>query len=166
MRKKRVLIGAIFATNMLADKFATFSNAALFVQTDQIFKSDIGYYMFVLPFIKSLVIFIIEVLGVLIIYIALYYVISLNTFFDGVDSETLKKNTFLKQEIFLAVLIILAISTYIFINSQNILTGNMVTIGEGMSEIVLVGAGSTDVKIKVWGYRILSVIILLSVILR
>lgn len=156
------LIGAGFASNMLADKFAIFTNAAVFVQTDQIFNADIGYYMFTLPFIQTLIVFIIEVLAVLIIYTALYYVIALNTFFDGVDGETLKKNTFIKQEIFLVSLIVIALCTYIFINSQNILTGEMVTVGEDKTETVLIGAGATEVKLKVWGYRIFSFVLLVA----
>lgn len=156
------LIAGLFAVNTLTDKFAVFSNAAVFGQKDPIFGVDIGYYMFNLPFIKSIIIFGIEILAVLIIYTALYYVITLNQYFDGVSGETLKKNTFVKQELFLAKIAILLLCVYIFVNAQNILTGNMVTIGEDKNSIVLVGAGATDVKIKVWGYRILSVIIAIA----
>ena len=95
------LIGGIFATEMLADKLAIFTNAAQFGQYDPIFGADIGYYMFSLPFIQTVLIFLIEVLVVAMAYTAIYYVITLNTFFDGVDVETLKKNTFIKQEIFI-----------------------------------------------------------------
>ena len=46
--------------NILADKFAIFNNAAQFAKTDPIFGADIGYYMFSLPFIQTLLIFIIN----------------------------------------------------------------------------------------------------------
>ncbi len=156
------IIGSVIATNLLADKFSVFSNAAVFGQSDKIFGADIGYYIFQLPFIQSILIFIIEVLVALIIYTAIYYVIVLNTYFDGVNVETLKKNTFIKQEIFIVILITIVFCVYVFINAQNILTGNMVTVGEDNS-IELVGAGKTDVTIKLWGYRILSFIIAISV---
>ena len=159
------IIGGVFATEMLADKLAIFANAAQFGQYDPIFGADIGYYMFSLPFIQAILIFLIEALVVAMIYTAIYYVITLNSFFDGVDVETLKKNTFIKQEIFILVLVAIVFCTYVFISSQDILTGNMLTIGDGDNvEIELVGAGKTDVTIKLWGYRILTFVIAISVI--
>lgn len=158
------IIGGVIASTMLADKLAIFQNAALFGgEGDPIFKADIGYYMFSLPFIQSLLLFIIEILVVAIIYTALYYVITLNIYFDGVDSETLKKNTFIKQELFIVVLITIVFSIYIFISAQNILTGNMVSIGDEKST-ELVGASKTDVTIKLWGYRILSFVVIIAVL--
>lgn len=157
------LIGGFLASNMLADKFAIFRNAAVFGKADPVFGVDIGYYMFSLPFIQSILIFLIEIFVVTIIYIALYYVITLNVYFDGVDGETLKKNTFVKQELFIVVLITIVFCAYIFVSAQNILTGNMVTIGDENST-ELIGAGKTDVTIKLWGYRILSVIIAVAVL--
>ena len=136
---------------MLSDKLAIFMNAAQFGQYDPIFRADIGYYMFSLPFIQTLLVYLMEVFLVAIIYTGLYYVITLNSHFDGVDVETLKKNTFVKQELFILVLLAIVFCTYIFINSQNILTGNMLKIGDE-AETELVGAGKTDVTIKLWEY--------------
>ena len=144
------LLGGIVASTMLADKLAIFTNAAQFGQYDPIFKADIGYYMFSLPFVQTLLVFLMEVFLVAIIYTGLYYVITLNSHFEGVDVETLKKNTFVKQELFIFVLLAIVFCTYIFINAQNILTGNMLTIGDEAST-ELVGAGKTDVTIKLWG---------------
>ena len=157
------LLGGIVASIMLADKLAIFTNAAQFGQYDPIFKADIGYYMFTLPFIQTLLVYLMEVLLVAIIYTALYYVITLNSFTDGVDVEVLKKNTFIKQELFIFVLLAIVFCTYIFINSQNILTGNMLTIGDE-AETELIGAGKTDVTIKLWGYRILTFVVAIAVI--
>ena len=89
------LIGGIIASVMLADKLAIFRNAGFFGQEDKIFGADIGYYMFSLPFIQTMLLFLGEVFVATIIYVAIYYVITLNTYFDGVDVETLKKNTFI-----------------------------------------------------------------------
>ncbi len=158
------LVAGFVAINTLSDEFAVFANAAVFGQIDQIFGADIGYYMFTLPFIQAILIFAIEILLVLMIYVALYYVIVLNVYFDGVDGETLKKNTFVKQEMVIFILMVLVVCVYIFVNAQNILTGEMVTIGEGTSETTLIGAGATDVTIKVWGYRIFSFVIAISAI--
>lgn len=157
------LIGAAIGTKMIADKYAILANAAVFGQSDPIFGADIGYYMFTLPFIQTLLIFLMEVMVVAIAYTALYYVITLNVYFDGINGETLKTNTFVKQILFLVVLIAIVFSTYIFISSQNILTGSMVTIGDE-NETELVGAGKTDVTIKLWGYRVLSFVVMIAVL--
>ncbi len=157
------IIGGVVASGMLADKFSVFINAAVFGKTDPIFGADIGYYMFSLPFIQSLLIFIIEVLVVEIIYTAIYYVITLNVYFDGVSGETLKRNLFVKQELFIVVLITITFCAYIFVSSQNILTGTMVTVGDEITTEIA-GAGKTDVTIKLWGYRILSIVIAIAVL--
>lgn len=156
------IIGGVIASAMLADKFAIFNNAGFFGQEDKIFGADIGYYMFSLPFIQTLLLFIGEVLVATIIYVALYYVITLNTYFDGVDVETLKKNTFIKQEIVILMLVVFVLCGYVFVSAQNILTGNMITIGDENST-ELIGAGKTDVTIKLWGYRILGIVIIIAV---
>ena len=156
------IVGGIIAASTLSSKFSMFSNAAQFGQTDPIFRLDIGYYMFSLPFIQSLLVFLMEAIIAIIIYVALYYVITLNTFFDGVDIETLKKNTFIKQEIVFVVILAIIFCAYIFISSQNILTGSMISIDDKL-DTKLIGAGSADVTIKLWGYRLLSVVIIFAV---
>lgn len=157
------LIFGIIGSYMLEDKLLIFNNAAYFGKTDPIFGTDIGYYIFSLPFINAVLIFLMEVFVFAVVYIAIYYVISLNVFFDGVNGETLKKNTFIKQEIALVVLITIVFSVYVFINSQDILTGTMVEVGEDVTTEI-VGAGKTDVTIKLWGYRILGLVIIVAVL--
>ena len=157
------LIGGVAASVMLTDKLAIITNAALFGQSDPIFGTDIGYYMFSIPFIQTMLIFLMEVFIVAIVYTGLYYVITLNTFFDGVDVETLKKNTFIKQELVILVLLAIVFCVYIFVSAQNILTGNMLSIGDEV-ETMLVGAGKADVTIKLWGYRILTFVVAIAVI--
>ena len=157
------LIGATIGANILAEKFAIFINAAVFGKVDPVFNADIGYYLFTIPFIQSLLVFLIEICIFFIGYTGIYYVISLNKFFDGIDVETLKKNIFIKQEIFFVIIITLIVCVYIFILSQNILTQSMVSINDENST-ELVGAGKTDVTIKLWGYRTLSVFIAVSVL--
>ncbi len=155
------LIGGTIATIMLADKYSIFVNAAEFGQVDPVFGTTIEYYMFQLPFIQEVLVFLIGVFVVTMAYVALYNVITLNVSFDGVDVETLKKNTFIKQEMFLVVLLAFALCAYVFVGAQNVLTGTMLEIGDNVD---IIGAGKTDVTIKVWGYRILSVVIFIAVI--
>ena len=82
------LIFAGIATKSLADKFLVFENGAVFGQTDPIFGADIGYYLFSLPFITSILTVLVELFVVTIVYIGIYYVICLNIYFDGVSGET------------------------------------------------------------------------------
>ena len=91
------LVSGIIASGALADKLAIFNNAGFFGNTDPIFAIDIGYYIFTLPFIQTLLLFLIGFFIITLAYVALYFVIVLNTHFDGVDGETLKKNTFVKN---------------------------------------------------------------------
>ncbi len=157
------LLGGFIISNTLTEEFVMFANSALFGRNDPIFEIDISFYVFKLPFIKSILILLIEAIIVLIIYTALYYVISLNTYFDGVDVETLKKNTFVKQELFFVILISIVFAIYIVFSAQGILTQNMLSINDTL-DTELIGAGKTDVTIKLWGYRILAVILVISVL--
>ena len=155
------LIISVFAANMLTEKFVLFQNATEFVRKDPIFNIDIGFYFFNQPFIEALIPFLVTIIIGLIIYIAAYYVIALNTFFDGVDVELLKKSKLIKQISFSLLLAVFLICFLIFTNSQNILTQEMIQISDN-NKTTLIGAGLTDVTIKVWGYRILAVVIFVA----
>ncbi len=157
------LIAALIGMMLLYRKYTMFVNIAWFGKSDPIFNTDIGYYIFTLPFIQSLITFAIGSLVCLIIYTAFYYVVVMNTYLDGVDIEVLKKNTFIKQIIAILTIIALLVSTYIFMTSQNILTQDMLKV-ESQKSFELVGAGKTDVTIKLWGYRIFAVILFLAAV--
>lgn len=157
------LITSIIGMVLLNQKYTMFANIAWFGKTDPVFQSDIGYYVFYMPFIESVISFSIVFLVCLIIYIAFYYVVVMNVYLDGVDIETLKKNTFIKQIISMLIFIALLISAYIIITSQNILTQNMLTI-EGEKIFDLIGAGKTDVTVKLWGYRFFAIVLFIAVV--
>ena len=72
--------------------------------------------MFILPFIKSLLIYLIVFSLVLVIYTAIYYVIAINVCFDkGIDIQSLKENTFVKQIKFWALIFTIFISILFFV---------------------------------------------------
>ena len=158
------IIASVFGIIMLTQKYTMFANIAWFGKSDPVFNTDIGYYIFSVPFIEAVITFAIIELICLIIYIALYYVVVMNTYLDGVDIEVLKKNTLIKQILFIVAIIALLASIYIFITSQNILTQDMVTIQNDNTSIDLIGAGKTDVTVKLWGYRIFSVVLFVAVL--
>jgi len=157
------IVFAIIGMMMLNEKYTMFVNSAWFGKTDPVFDTDIAYYIFTLPFIESLLFFMIGELICLIIYTAFYYVVVINLYLDGVDIELLKKNTFIKQIVGILVLIALLFSGYIFLTSQNVLTQDMLTL-ENTNNIDLTGAGKTDVTIKLWGYRILAIVLFISIV--
>lgn len=158
------IISGLVSLKFLYNKYIVCINAASFVIKDPIFNMDIGFYMFVLPFIKATIIFLIVQSLIMVIYTAIYYVISINVSFDkGINMESLKKNTFIKQIKFWAITFTILICGYILVASQDILTGDMINIKD-KAGTSLTGAGLSDTFIKLWGYRLFSVVVLISVI--
>ena len=91
--KSLALVGGIIASiiipSIIGKQYAMFVNSTEFGgNPDPIFHLDIGYYMFKLPFIKSCLMILIWLFICLIIYTAIYYVLTLNTCLDGVSSES------------------------------------------------------------------------------
>jgi len=147
----------------LTEDFAIFANSAVFGKDDGVFGFDISYYIFKLPFIEHLILTTIAFVVALMAYVAFYYIITFNVYFDGVNGETIKKSIFLKQLVIYLMIIVILFAGYIIINSQNILTGDMLSI-QDEDETKLAGAGLTDITIKLWGYRILAVVIVIAIV--
>lgn len=155
------VIVAFIATVLFTEKFLMFTNVAQFGIDDPIFGLDISFYMFQIPFIKSILIFLIVYLAILTVYVCVYYILTLNICLNGVDIEVLKKNGFLKQVLSKIFVIAVLVAGLMVLGSQEIVTGNLITLNDE-ARTELVGAGLTEVKIKVIGYRILGVVILFS----
>jgi len=154
---------SIIASSLLTEKAMMAINVSWFGITDPIFNIDLGYYIFQKPFIEAMLIYFI-ILGIAYtIYIAAYYIITFNVYFDkGIEPETLKKNTFLKHIITNIILIVLAIAGLTLINTQNVLNSKFLSLS---SNLKIYGAGLIDSTVKVWGYRIFAIIIPLCVIM-
>ncbi len=152
---------AFIAKDLLTEKFLLFTNIAQFGKTDPIFNLDISFYMFQIPFIKSILIFLAAFLAILTIYICAYYILTLNIYLNGVDGEDIKKSSFLKHVFTNIFLIAVLIAGLMVLSSQEVVNGNLLTLNDE-SRTELIGAGLTEVKIKVIGYRILGVVILFS----
>lgn len=158
------IIAGSFALKFLYTKYIVCANAASFGTADPIFNMDIGFYMFVLPFIKTVLLFGVVLALVVVAYTAIYYVIAINVCFDkGIDMDSLKTNTFIKQIKFWAIIFSILIGGYLLIAAQDILTGDMLNIKDS-NNTSLTGAGLADTFIKLWGYRLFSVIVFISVI--
>ena len=157
------IIISIVVTRFISEKALLAINSAQFGIYDPIFNLDIGYYMFQKPFIEAIIVYFIVLMIVYSIYIAAYYIIAFNIYFDkGIDPATLKKNTFLKQLIANIVLIVIGVSALTFINVQDVVFSKFLNLSNDTS---LYGAGLIDVTIKVWGYRIFALVILICAIM-
>ena len=72
-------------------------NATAFELTDPVFQYDIGYFVFVQPFVQFVLRYILTTIIGLTVYAVLYYIIAFNIYFDGISRETLKKSVLIKQ---------------------------------------------------------------------
>ena len=156
---------ALFSSDWLVNKAMLFSNSTWFGGSgDPIFGQDIGFYMFQKPFIEMIALYILAIIVALIIYTIAYYIMVFNKYFDGIDAKQLKKSLFLKQIMGLVIIMAICISFITLLKTQDILFDEIISLNdtEGTS---LNGAGFTDVTVKLWGYRIFAVIILVGVII-
>ena len=151
-------------SSLFTEKLILFVNSIWTGMQDPIFNLDIGFYFFQKPFIELMLFYMVGILIFITLYMAIYYIAVFNIYLGGIDKEILKKSTFIKQLKLNAFLIILTISGLIFLNTYNIVTNQFITLKDGLST-KLVGAGLTDVTIKLWGYRILTIVIIISGIL-
>ena len=157
-------IVSIITTPILKEKIITLINSAFFGKYDPIFNTDIGFYVFQKPCIEALMYYAIGIFILLTLYIAIYYIFVFNKYFDGIDPEILKKNTFIKQIKFNIMAVILIIASLILVKTQGVVLQENISL-DNKYATKIVGAGITDANIKVWGYRGLAIIIVLSVCL-
>ncbi len=156
------LIVAMFAPNLFLEKVILFINNAWFGISDPLFNMDVGFYMFQAPLIGLILYYLLGIVIALTIYIAIYYIIVFNTYFEGIDGQTLKNNTFIKHLLFNVMIITFLIVGIIIFNMQNIVLDRFLNINNDL-ETSLVGAGIVEKTVKLWGYRILGVVIILSI---
>ena len=153
---------SLFTANITTNKLILFLNTTSFEIKDKIFNNDLGYYLFQKPFLEYILWFGIILTVVLTVYSGIYYIIALNTQFDGVRSETLKKSKIVKQLLNNAKILSIFIAVLTFFKTQDLSSSKFLTIGD-KTAFSLYGAGISDVSIKLWGYRFLSAIIVISV---
>ena len=158
---------SVFISKLLSQKLLLYVSNASFGKTDPIFGLDIGYYMFQKPFIETILTYLVCLIIGLTIYVAAYYIISFNKFFNGIDRETLKNSLFIKKITRNVVIIAIGIGLLTFLNTQNVMFGNILTIDNSETtrydgaegNIELTGANYTDTTIQRWGYTIFAVVI-------
>ena len=155
---------SLLTSNLTMNKLILFINSTSFEIEDKIFHHDIGYYLFQKPFLEYIVWFGIITLVAITAYAGIYYIVALNTQFDGVRSETLKNSKIVKQLLNNVKVLSILIAVLAFFKTQDLNSAKFLTISDKTS-YSLYGAGLADISIKLWGYRILAVLIVLSVFL-
>ena len=85
-------------------------------------------------------------------------------FFDGINREILKNNHFTKQLVFHTIVIVILLSILTYVGIQDMGTNKFLTL-KGETAYSIYGSGFTDVTIKLWGYKVLTVVMVISIIL-
>ena len=150
-------------TSVLLDKVMLCFNSAGFGINDPIMNYDIGYFVFQKPFIEFILIYAMGIVVGLTIYAALYYIIAINHYFDGVNRETLRKSPLIKQALVNLRVLAVLLGISIIIWTQNIGTQKFMTLEQDSMAYSLYGAGVADTTIQLWGYRILAVVLVISI---
>lgn len=157
-------IGSVITSNIFLQKTILFFNSTSFGKTDFIFGHDIGYYLFIKPFLQTVLIYILVTIVLSTLYAAVYYIVSLNTqFVNGVTTESLKNSIIKKQLLNNAKILVIIIAVLTFINAEDLSSRPFLTVGENEYSYAISGAGTSDVSIKVWEYRALSIIMIIAI---
>lgn len=149
---------SVIISSIFVQKIMLMINSTAFGIQDTIFNLDIAYYIFQKPVIQGLVLYAIALIVGITIYMALYYIIAFNQFFDGVDGNMLKESLFMKKLLRNIFLVVIGIAIFTVLNTQNILFGKMLTVND---DIDIIGAGLIESTIKLWGYIIFAFIIVI-----
>ena len=155
-------IASVIISNHLLDKVLLFVSNASFGKTDIIFNLDISYYMFIKPLVETLINYFVTLMIAASAYMAGYYIIIFNLYFKAVDRELLAKSKLIKKLLRNAIILAIGVGVQTALNTQNIVTGKFLTLS---NETELTGAGIVESTIQLYGYLILAVVIVISVIL-
>ncbi|MCI8411508.1 MAG: COG1615 family transporter, partial [Clostridia bacterium] len=151
-------IVSIVVSAIMMKKIMLIINGTSFGIQDPVFNMDISYFIFQKPVIEMLAYYFVILFVGLSLYMALYYVIIFNRFFDGIDGKMLKQSIFMKKLTRNAFLIIIGIAVLTIMSTQNMVFGKLLTVN---NDIDIVGAGMTETTVKLWGYIIFAFVIVI-----
>ena len=136
-----------------------------FVATDPVFGLDIGYFVFIWPFLELITLYALIAIIAATVYMAIYYLIVFNVYFDGISRESVKKSSIEKQALSNLKKIIVLFAILILLLTQNIGVQKFIVLSDDQTEnYSIFGAGITETTIRLWGYVGLSIIMVLSVL--
>lgn len=156
-----VIVSAI-TSEIILNQFMLFTNNTMFNMQDPIFGLDIGYFMFQKPFIETMLLYAIFIIIGLTIYTVIYYIAVFNICFDGLDRDILKRSNLLKQLFTNIKILAVFLAGFVLIKTQDIGFNKFLNLQEDKTYSIY-GAGVTDTTIKLWGYILLPILIIVSV---
>lgn len=157
------ILVTIFTSEIICKSAILCFNNTKFVTTDPVFGYDVGYFVFIWPFIELLVMYALVAVVALTVYSALYYLIVFNLCFDGIDRETVKKSAILDQALGKLKWLVVLFALFVLVQNQNIGVQKFINLTTDQTEnYEIFGAGSTEIYIKFWAYIVLAIIIVIS----
>ena len=151
-------IVSVIVSSVFMQKIMLISGNTAFGIQDPIFNMDISYYVFQKPLIEMFVMYFIVLVVGLTLYMSLYYIIVFNKYFDGIEGKMLKESIFMKKLLRNILLVAIGIAIMTILNIQSMVFGKILTINE---DLEIIGAGITESTIKLWGYVIFAIVIVI-----
>ena len=149
---------SIILSSIFVEKIMLILHSTSFGIQDPLFNLDISYYMFQKPLIEMMIIYLIGLFVGLTIYMASYYVIVFNLFFDGVEGKMLRQSLFMKKLTRNIMAVVVGIALMTILNTQNTMFGKLLTVDDSID---IIGAGIVESTIKLWGYVIFAFVIVI-----
>ena len=154
----------IFTSGMILEKALPCFYNTQFVATDPVLGLDIGYFVFIWPFLELLIMYALIAVVASTIYAAIYYLIVFNIYFDGISRESVKKSNILNQALSRIKVLSIILALFVLLETQNVGVQKFIVLNDEESEnYSLFGAGITEATIRLWGYVGLSAVIIISV---
>ena len=151
-------IVSIVVASVMVEKIMLIINSTSFGIQDPVFGFDISYFIFQKPVIEMFIYYFTILFVGISLYMALYYVIVFNRYFDGIDGKMLKESIFMKKLVRNIMMVIIGVALITIVNTQNMVFGKILTVND---DIDIVGAGMTETTIKLWGYVIFAIVIVI-----
>ena len=90
------ILVTITTSGMILEKALPCFNSTQFVATDPVLGLDIGYFVFIWPFLELVILYALVSVVISTIYAVIYYLIVFNMYFDGISRESFKKSPILE----------------------------------------------------------------------
>lgn len=160
------LIGSFLSTKILLNRILLCFSNSKFGITDPVFHLDLSFMVFQKPLIQFLVIYLLGVIIATLVYGLIYSIIILNKSFNGVSRETISKCNLIgiikSRVVLISILVALLIVFTMVVNIGNEKFMN-VSLNDGTS-YALYGAAKTDVTIKLYGFIVLAIIAMVTIL--
>ncbi|MGN1328056.1 MAG: UPF0182 family protein, partial [Clostridia bacterium] len=157
-----IVVTILTSSTILEKALPCFYNTQ-FVDVDPVLGLDIGYFVFIWPFLELLIIYALIAVVASVIYAAIYYITVFNIYFDGISRETVKKSPILNQVLSKIKIVVVIVALLVLLETQNVGVQKFIVLNnEETTNYSLFGAGITETTIGFWGYIILSGVIVVS----